>query len=65
MRKTMLYVTLLFWSTEYECDVGYNFGKKLVRDNKAILENVHSTQNKKLLYAKVKKWCFMTFEMVL
>ena len=47
MRKTMLYVTLLFWSTEYECDVGYNFAKKLIRDNKAILENVHSTQYKK------------------
>ena len=63
MRKTMLYVTLLFWSTEYECDVGYNFAKKLIRDNKAILENVHSI--KKLLYAKVKKWCSMTFEIVL
>ena len=47
MRKTMLYVTLLFWSTEYECDVGYNFAKKLIRDNKAILENVYSTQYKK------------------
>ena len=55
MRKTMLYVTLLFWSTEYECDVDYNFAKNLIRDNKAILENVHSTQYKKLLYAKVKK----------
>ena len=65
MRKTMLYVTSLFWSTEYECDVGYNFAKNLIGDNKAILENVHSTQYKKLLYAKVKKWCFMTFEMVL
>ena len=65
MRKTMLYVTLLFWSTEYECDVGYNFAKNLIRDNKAILKNVHSTQYKKLLYAKVKKRCFMTFEMVL
>ena len=44
----MLYVTLLFWSTEYECDVGYNCAKRLIRDNKAILENVHSTQYKKL-----------------
>ena len=55
MRKTMLYVTSLFWSTEYECDVGYNFAKNLIGDNKAILENVHSTQYKKLLYAKVQK----------
>ena len=61
MRKTMLYVTSLFWSTEYECD----FAKNLIGDNKAILENVHSTQYKKLLYAKVKKGCFMTFKMVL
>ena len=34
---------------------GYNFAKNLIGDNKAILENVHSTQYKKLLYAKVKK----------
>ena len=51
----LLYVTLLFWSTAYDCDVGCNFAKKLIRDNKTILENVHTTQYKKLLYAKVKE----------
>ena len=49
MRKTMLYVTLLFWSTEYECEVGYNFAKNL-RELETIRQSwkmsiVHSIKN--------------------